>query len=462
MTTDSTPANPPDPDRPGGLPDQRAESDPAANATQASRGPADDAAGDVAEEARQSTESMPSEQPTEPTPDGASFGTLPPAHGTLGGAGRSAPRPAVPRLQRSSSDKVLTGVCGGLSRHTGVDAILFRIGFVALVMAGGVGILLYIALAVLMPRDDGQQIWSRAGGLPQFMPADPSAPDIRIGDREREQTVGYLGAALREGRLDLTEYDERVATAYQAKLASELRELVADLRLATALDHPGPGYGTPAPPALPKGPRSPVPGVTLAILLIGLGLVALGDRYGNWSLEPSTYFGIAVAAIGVALLVSAFGPWRRSKAGLITLGLMLSLGLFVTTAVDERGGFDRTAFSEQTYRPLTTDDIQPAYRVLMGESTLDLSRVDFSSGDPTEIDIEVTMGNFEILLPREAAIRYNGETSFGSVSIFGFGDLPDGFYHSGEGAGAAADEDNPDIILNVDVQFGNAAVRRVG
>jgi predicted membrane protein len=164
----------------------------------------------------------------------------------------------------------------------------------------------------------------------------------------------------------------------------------------------------------------------------------------------------------VGLLVSAFGPWRRSKAGLITLGLMLSLGLFVTTAVDDRGGFDRSRFSDQTYRPLTEAEIQNSYRVLMGESTLDLSQVDFSSSDSTEIDIEVTMGNFEVLVPRDAAIRYNGETSFGSVSVFGARDIGDRFYYPGGGAGAAADEENPDLILNLDVQFGNAEVRRVG
>ena len=416
MTTDSTPANPPDPDRPADQPDQPAESDP------------------------------------------ASFGTHPPAHGTLGGAGRSAPRPAVPRLQRSSSDKVLAGVCGGLSRHTGVDAILFRIGFVALVMAGGVGIVLYIVLAVLMPRDDGQQIWSRVGGLPQFLPADPGAPDIRIGDREREQTVAYLGAALREGRLDLTEFDERVATAYQAKLASELRELVADLRLAT-LDHPGPGYGTPAAPALPRGPRSPVPGVTLAILLIGLGLVALGDRYGDWSLEPSTYFGIAVAAIGVALLVSAFGPWRRSKAGLITLGLILSAGLFVISAVDSRGGFDEASFGERTYRPVSAEQVRDNYQVLMGQSTLDLSDLQFSAEDPTEIQIDVTMGNFRILVPRDTDVRLDGDATFGSVSAFGDREYLDGYY-PGVGDEPQGGDDDAELILVVDVRFGNAEVTR--
>lgn len=60
-----------------------------------------------------------------------------------------------------------------------------------------------------------------------------SRPELRIGDRERELAVAHLGTAFGEGRLDLAEYDERVASAYGAKTASDLLHLTADLPLAT-------------------------------------------------------------------------------------------------------------------------------------------------------------------------------------------------------------------------------------
>lgn len=461
MTTDSDPPGPPSPSSPpspsepaGGnqpdLPDR---------VTEATADSTDDttAANSPADEQAPADDGAP---PPSAAPPGNGFGTRPGAWSSPSGGDR---RPGLvrssARLQRSSSDKVLTGVCGGLGRHTGVDPILFRIGFVALVFAAGSGILLYIALAILMPRDDGQQIWSRAGGLPQFMPAAPGAPDIRIGDREREQAVAYVGAALREGRLDLTEYDERVATAYQAKTASELHALTADLQPPGG--HAGPRYGAPAPRALPMGPRSPVPGVTLAILLIGLGLLALGDRYAGWSLDPSTYFGIALATVGLALLVSAFGPWRRSKAGLITVGLILSIGLFVTSAVDSRGGFDEATFGERNYRPVSAEQIRDTYQVLMGQSTLDLSGLRFNAENPTEIQINVTMGNFEILVPQDIDVRLSGDATFGSVSTFGDREYLDGYY-PGVGDGTDVGDDEPELILDIDVRFGNAEVTRVG
>lgn len=58
-------------------------------------------------------------------------------------------------------------------------------------------------------------------------------PEVRIGDRDREQAVSHLGKAFGEGRLDLAEYDERVASAYAAKTASDLLHLTADLPVAT-------------------------------------------------------------------------------------------------------------------------------------------------------------------------------------------------------------------------------------
>jgi phage shock protein PspC (stress-responsive transcriptional regulator) len=56
-----------------------------------------------------------------------------------------------PPLRRSCTDTMLGGVCGGLAEHTGIDSLLWRVGFVALTLAGGAGILVYLLLWVLMP-----------------------------------------------------------------------------------------------------------------------------------------------------------------------------------------------------------------------------------------------------------------------------------------------------------------------
>jgi len=60
--------------------------------------------------------------------------------------------PARPRLTRSRTEKMLGGVAGGLAEHTGVDAVLWRVAFLGLTVAGGTGVLVYGLLWLLMPR----------------------------------------------------------------------------------------------------------------------------------------------------------------------------------------------------------------------------------------------------------------------------------------------------------------------
>ena len=54
-------------------------------------------------------------------------------------------------------------------------------------------------------------------------------PMIRASDREREATVRFLQESYSEGRLTLSEFDERTAEAYAARFQSDLTELTKDL-----------------------------------------------------------------------------------------------------------------------------------------------------------------------------------------------------------------------------------------
>lgn len=56
------------------------------------------------------------------------------------------------RIARSSSDRFIAGVCGGLGQYLGIDSTLIRIGFVLLTLAG-ISPLLYIILWVVVPVD---------------------------------------------------------------------------------------------------------------------------------------------------------------------------------------------------------------------------------------------------------------------------------------------------------------------
>src|SRR3954449_4032083 len=73
------------------------------------------------------------------------------------------PRPeGVPRarkLTRSTTDKHVWGVAGGLGRYFGIDPVIFRVAFAAATLVSGVGVLAYVALRLLLPTDTGEPAW---------------------------------------------------------------------------------------------------------------------------------------------------------------------------------------------------------------------------------------------------------------------------------------------------------------
>lgn len=56
------------------------------------------------------------------------------------------------RLTRSRRDRKIAGVCGGLAEYSGIDATIIRVLFVVLALAGGPGLLIYLALWVILPK----------------------------------------------------------------------------------------------------------------------------------------------------------------------------------------------------------------------------------------------------------------------------------------------------------------------
>lgn len=58
------------------------------------------------------------------------------------------------KLYRSTHDRIIAGVAGGLAEYFDVDSTLVRALFVLLVFTGwGAGILLYILLAIIVPPE---------------------------------------------------------------------------------------------------------------------------------------------------------------------------------------------------------------------------------------------------------------------------------------------------------------------
>jgi phage shock protein PspC (stress-responsive transcriptional regulator) len=93
-------------------------------------------------------------------------------------------------LHRVSESKKIAGVCAGLGEYFELDPVLFRIVFVISTFFGGVGLLVYVLLWILVPERPGPQGQARpvrrlhlsrtdrkiagvCGGLGEWLEVDP-------------------------------------------------------------------------------------------------------------------------------------------------------------------------------------------------------------------------------------------------------------------------------------------------
>ncbi|GGN57408.1 hypothetical protein GCM10010112_10300 [Actinoplanes lobatus] len=121
---------------------------------------------------------------------------------------------------------------------------------------------------------------------------------MRAGDSDRQKVADQLKAALDEGRLDLSEYDDRVQRAYAAKTYGDLDGLLDDLPGTIPVEKsqvvPREGVSEPvAKPASKHQGRSGFPGMlgvfvvcTLVWAMSSLGSGELQYFWPGWVLIP--------------------------------------------------------------------------------------------------------------------------------------------------------------------------------
>lgn len=141
---------------------------------------------------------------------------------------------------------------------------------------------------------------------------------MRVSDGERQTAAERLRAAMNEGRLDLLEYDNRIAAAYAAVTYADLDKLFTDLPAHDAArvvaPSPKPVAATRAVPAVRTG-FAGLPlalrilwGIWAGVVLINLTvwlLVSLGNGepdyfWPMWLAVPGVVLGGVTAVVGAA------------------------------------------------------------------------------------------------------------------------------------------------------------------
>jgi phage shock protein C len=69
------------------------------------------------------------------------------------------------RSLERSPERMIAGVCSGLGEYFDIDPVIVRLAFVLLTVAGGAGVIAYIALWVIMPPPDAPLVSSSGARL---------------------------------------------------------------------------------------------------------------------------------------------------------------------------------------------------------------------------------------------------------------------------------------------------------
>jgi phage shock protein PspC (stress-responsive transcriptional regulator) len=89
------------------------------------------------------------------------------------------------QLTRSMTNKKVAGVAGGIADAFGWDVTLVRLGFVALTLLHGGGLLLYVILMLVMPKVGEPSLGQQAV-------AGAQQATYTLGSHDRNRTLGYV------------------------------------------------------------------------------------------------------------------------------------------------------------------------------------------------------------------------------------------------------------------------------
>jgi phage shock protein C len=73
--------------------------------------------------------------------------------GTQARSRKGAPMAQTRKLYRSRTERMLAGVCGGLAQYFNLDPTLIRVLFIVLTVLGGAGLVIYVAMWIIVPKE---------------------------------------------------------------------------------------------------------------------------------------------------------------------------------------------------------------------------------------------------------------------------------------------------------------------
>lgn len=335
---------------------------------------------------------------------------------------------------------VVGGVAFRVAAGLGVDPLWVRLGFVALAIAGGLGVALYAALWLVLVagRRHGRTpwLWMVAAGAVMWAWV---TIDVSID--------GSLAWIILLGGAALALWQPRTEPV---PLAASVEAPAPTASPAP----PSPWRWSPRPRRLVRREPSILGRITLGAALLVVAAGALVDHLGGGRLHPEQWLGAAAAVCGLGLLVSAFrgrAPWLLFPAAMFA-GSGWVAGHAARAGVDV---FDVDL--EAAY----VDGSTPAGSRLEAHSSVSDVSVNVyeaprASGEPVVVDARVGVGEITILVDDEVTVEVRPEVHEGVAVV-----------HDGSGAPQrhggtfmVGPEGAPDVIVRAEVSRGDVEVRR--
>jgi phage shock protein PspC (stress-responsive transcriptional regulator) len=329
-----------------------------------------------------------------------------------------APEPTDPtpkRFERSSTDRLIGGVCGGLGRYFAIDPTLVRIGMVALALLGGAGLIVYAAALILVPSD----------GEVAAGPNDTRDRAIAVG---LAVLLTIVGCSL--GLFGLGIGGAVFPVAFLAVAGLAVWWLVSGER-------PAGSAGQVA--------RRAALGVAL---IFGCFALAVGSFLAS-GFGGGVVIAALVIAAGAALVAAAFVGGAR---WLILPALAIAVPLaFVSAAnINLDGGI-----GDRSERPATLTEVKDSYRLGAGELVIDLRNVKLPAGD-RRLKVGMGTGHALVLVRDDVCVASTAKVGMGGVAVFD---------HDGGGIdydwtdSRRAPRGTPRLVIDGDVGLGLLEVR---
>ncbi len=382
-----------------------------------------------------------------------------------------------PPLSRSTTDRHLGGVAGGLARHFDVDATLVRAGIVIATIASfGVALAAYAAAWLLLPDDEGAEPLGR-----QWYD--------RHGDRAAGIALAVLVGVIAVAALHAL---FSFSFGWHGPRGDGFLLLgIAGIVVASRMDpnsrrrhryRPPRGPGTGPDPTAPDddqdrtlvtGPapvdpavlarrrmRRRIRNVSLLSSVVSASVVGLLWATGGWRVG-----GWAVAAVALACLVAgiATGPWFGWSWSLFLAALVTVLGLGISLVP---GVTLRDGFGERIARPTTVAEAEAhRYHVGAGRQEIDLTGIALEPGSITHVRGGTGFGQLTVKVDRGVQVHLRGHLSGGTVRLDGDDDIDGGDIDLDRTfpplGGPPESGRAPIVVVHVDTGFGVVEVDRV-